>query len=111
MRIARVIGDNIKLLLQQKNIEKKVFAEAMGYSPYDIAKICDGRLFITDEQLNKIASFFHVSKEVMMKRCDENQYTGAGFMECMGTFKKEDNKDKVLDILDMYCDLKETLND
>ena len=31
-------------------------------------------------------------------------------MHCMGQFKDAKNKTKILDILDMYCDIKEVLN-
>lgn len=111
MRVARVIGDNIKLLLQKNGIKKNEFAKKMGYSLGDVDKICDGRLFVTDIEVGEIASFFDVTKEEICQRGDEKQYIGCGFMECMGTFKKESNRDKVLDIFDMYCDLQETLSE
>ena len=42
--------------------------------------------------------------------CGDSGECGAGFLHCMGKFTRPENKEKILNIFDMYCDLKEALN-
>jgi hypothetical protein len=106
---ARVLGDNIKLLLTQRGIEKDAFAKEMGYSLLDVEKLCDARLFVTGEDVRGIADYFSVDPQYLYTRQDDEQYVGRDFLHCMGQFKKPENREKILDIFDMYCDVKEAL--
>lgn len=58
MQMARVIGNNCKLQLNEKGISKEEFAEALGYSYFDVEKLCDGRLYATQDDIDDIAEFF-----------------------------------------------------
>ena len=60
MKMARVIGNNIKLLLQQKNLSYEKMGNELGFSEIEIAKICDGRLLTTAEDIQDIADIFGV---------------------------------------------------
>lgn len=106
---ARVLGDNIRLLLAQSDNRKEAFAENLGYSPLDVEKLCDARLFTTEEDVKDIAEFFAIELEQLYIRQDESVYKGEGFLHCMGQFKRPENREKILDIFDMYCDMKEAL--
>lgn len=106
---ARVLGDNIRLLLAQIGNGKEAFAENLGYSPLDVEKLCDARLFTTEEDVKDIAEFFEVKPEQLYIRQNENVYEGEGFLHCMGQFKVPENREKILDVFDMYCDVKEAL--
>lgn len=110
MENTRVLGNNITLLLNQNGIAKELFAEAVGYSLYDVQKLCDSRLFADDEDVEEIAKFFDISVDELLTNHGDDAYKGEGFMHCMGKFKNPKNKEKILDIFDMYCDMKEILN-
>jgi hypothetical protein len=109
METARVLGNNINLLLNQKSITKDTFANALGYSFFEAQKLCDARLYATKEDVNDIAKYFDVSTDYLFTDQGNEVYKGVGFMHCMGQFKRPENKDKILDIFDMYCDMKEAL--
>ncbi|MGD9678706.1 MAG: helix-turn-helix domain-containing protein [Vulcanibacillus sp.] len=109
MESARVIGNNILLLLNERNITKEAFADASGYSLSDVQKLCDARLFMTNEDVKDIAKYFNVTDEYLRTDLGLCAYKGEDFLHCMGRFKRPENKDKILDIFDMYCDLKEAL--
>lgn len=109
MERARVLGDNVRLLLLQHGNDKEAFAEQLGYSLLDVEKLCDARLFTTEEDVKDIASYFEVQPEYLYTRQDESIYTGDGFLDCMGQFKNPENRELILDIFDMYCDVKEAL--
>lgn len=111
MEKARVLGDNIKLLLAQRGVEKVAFAKALGYSLLDVEKLCDARLFTTEDDVRDIADYFEVMPEILYIRQDEGMYVGDVFLHCMGQFKNLKNRERILDIFDMYCDVKEALED
>ena len=109
MRDSRILGNTINLLLNQKGIRKEDFAKALGYSVFDVQKLCDARLSASKEDLEDIAQFFHVDEASLFTDLGEKAYVGDGFMHCMGEFKNRENKNKILDIFDMYCDMQELL--
>ena len=111
MKDARVMGNNIRLLLENNADKKSAFANALGYSVYDVEKLCDARLFTTEEDVQDIAEFFEIRPEELYICKKPEEYAGSGFLHCMGQFKKPENKDKILNIFDMYCDLEEALNE
>ncbi|AKN33781.1 hypothetical protein Ccar_24325 [Clostridium carboxidivorans P7] len=111
MENARVLGNNITLLLNQKGISKEAFAKALGYSCFDVQKLCDARLLTTEEDIKDIADYFNVTTDELFTYRDDNAYTGEGFMHCMGKFNQPENREKILDIFDMYCNIKEALAD
>ena len=107
---ARVFGNNITWLLNNKNIKIEEFASALGYSDAEARKLCEARLFVTQDDVEDIAQYFQVPKEELYTDKGEQEYQGAGFIHFMGEFKHSDNKKKILDILDMYCDVREVLS-
>lgn len=111
MRVSRIIGNNCRLQLIQNNVSADTFADALGYSLSDVEKLCDGRLFVTEKDVADIADYFGISEDDLYRDYGQAQYTGESFMHCMGQFKREENKDLILDIFDMYCDLKEALEE
>ena len=108
MFTARTLGNNITLLLKQGGIEIPEFAKALGYSVEEVQRLRDARLYTTEEDIQDIAGYFGISEEELyIPR--EGEYIGEGFLHCMGSFKDEMNKEKILDIFDMYADLKEAV--
>ena len=92
MQAIRAFGNNCKWYLKSQNIGEENFADALGYSVADIRKLLDGRLFITEDDESAIADFFSVPIDELYLESNEPQIN-----------------EEVLDILDMYCDLKEAL--
>ena len=109
MNRTRILGDNIKLLLLEKGITKERFSDALGYSISEVDKLCDGRLATTDEDVCDIALFFEVEKNDLFTPKKPETYVDDGFLHCIGQFKNEGNRDKILNIFDMYIDLLECI--
>lgn len=110
MNGARIFGDNIKLLLRENRISKEAFAKELGYSTDEVDRICDARLAVTEDDVRDIADFFSCSVDSLFVCRDETEYVGTGFLHCMGQFKDSGDREKILNIFDMYCDLLEALN-
>ena len=106
MRTERIIADNCRVLMQKNGISKEKFAEALGYSAADVDKLLEGRLLITEKDLEDIADFLGAGKEDISAEWDSMDYNVEGCMHGL-PFSEDENRDKVLDILETYIDLKE----
>jgi len=81
----RLFGNNLKVLLVEKEITTEEFAQMIG---------CLG-----------------VSVESMYLEREFSEYEKAGCIECRGRFSNPENKKLVLDLLDIYCDVQEIAAD
>ena len=104
--IGRQIGVNIFTLMQNSDISREEMDEHLGYSTRDINRLIDGRMIISPNELRKIASFLGTSKEELMTSDNDNlipelQYTKE--------FENKDNLDSIMDLLDDYIELKESI--
>lgn len=95
------IGSFIKLKMMEQNKSIQSLAEESGYSTKDIGKILDGRLFLSPKQIEEIAGILDLDINEMINCIDVDS------IEYVGKFTKEENKDKLLDYIDRYVDLKE----
>ena len=84
---------------QNKSIQ--LLAKESGYSIKDIGEIFDGRLFLSPKQIEEIAGILDLDINEMINCIDVDS------IEYVGEFTKEENKDKLLDYIDRYVDLKE----
>ena len=95
------IGSFIKLKMMEQNKSIQSLAEESGYSTKDIGKILDGRLVLSPKQIEEIAGILDLDINEMINCIDVDS------IEYVGEFTKEENKDKLLDYIDRYVDLKE----
>ena len=95
------IGSFIKLKMMEQNKSIQLLAKESGYSIKDIGKIFDGRLFLSPKQIEEIAGILDLDINEMINCIDVDS------IEYVGEFTKEENKDKLLDYIDRYVDLKE----
>lgn len=105
----RIVGDNVRLLLNEHKMSIDTFAEQLGYSFLDAQKLLDGRLFVSQNDLEDISQLLGVKSEDLTTLREREAYTGQGFMHYMKNFNKAENEQKIRDIFDMYCDLKESI--
>ena len=105
----RVFGNNVKLFIHNKKLDEQVIAKNLSYSKYDLWKIMDGRLFLDDDEKRDIAKELQTTVEDLYIPRSEMEYHAAGCMECRGEFSSADNKKRILDLLDVYCDIQELI--
>lgn len=109
MKEERIIGNNIQLLLNDKHIEKNIIANALGYSVSDITRICQGRVFLTMNEIEDISSYFDVKVDDLLTAKSDEEYERAGCIHYNHTFKNQANLDMIMDIFDLVCDIEEAL--
>lgn len=106
MNRLRDIGNNIRWQLNVKNISRERFCKKLNYSEIELDKLLEGRLAVFSSDINDIASFFSTDKEDLVE-----YYPQRDNLHCMGNFSSKENKDKILDLFDMYCNLKEIMEE
>lgn len=106
---SRIFGNNLQVFLKDKGMPPEHLAELLGYSAQEIRRITDARLFLTTEEKLEIANALNVTLDDLYQLQDEKIYEKAGCLECRGEFSKPENKKKILDLFDIYCDIQELL--
>lgn len=105
----RIFGNNVKYFLFQKGISTEEMGKTLGYTNYELQKILDARVFVDRHEKRAISDFLGESMESLCFMRDMEDYIEAGCMECKGTFDNPENKKLILDILDLCCDIQETI--
>lgn len=104
--INRQIGTNIAALMQDHGISNEEMAEHLGYSLRDIGRIIDGRVLISPSETRQIAGFLHVDKNALLK--SNEAFYRSQIQSVEGSINIE-GLDRILDLLDDYIELKESL--
>jgi len=108
---SRVFGNNLQYYLKQKGIQPEKIADMLGYSPYEIRKIMDARLFLDRQEQAQIAEVLEMPVDQLYEELEDELYESAGCLECRGKFSTAERKKEILDLFDVYCDIQETLAD
>lgn len=108
MEQSRYVGHNITLLMEEKKVDIEKLASEIGYSVNDFKRLLDARLVMMPETVKKIASILNVNIMDILTERENSEYQV--FVDCMTEFQHPENKDKILDIIDQYCNLQELLN-
>ena len=106
---SKVFGNNLRFYLQQKGIGIGQFADKLGYSEHEIQKIMDARLFLDSQEKEQIAEALEMTVDALYEPLEDRCYESAGCFECRGEFSTEENKEAILDLFDVYCDIQEIL--
>jgi hypothetical protein len=103
----RTFGENVYRLMGQNGFSPDSLATALGYKVEEVRKFFDARLFLDDEERENIARVLNTTVENLYR---ETEPKGEGnYIEYRGSFSSEDNKNKILDLFDAYCDIQEIL--
>ena len=65
--------------------------------------------FLDENEKEDIAKELNTTVEDLYIPRTEQQYHDAGCIECRGEFSDQDNKSRILDLLDAYCDVQELI--
>lgn len=101
----RMLGHNISLDMERKGIDENTFAEKLGYSVYQFHKLLEGKMMIVRKDIERIADCLGETYDELTRKRDRKEYEE--MYDCMGAFTDEDNEDLILDIIDMYVEMKE----
>ena len=108
---SRIFGNNVRFYLKQREMTSGQFADQVGYSEYEIQRLMDGRLFLDRQEQEQLANILGVTIEDLYERLTDDKYEKAGCLECRGEFSTVENKDLILNLFDIYCDIQEALKE
>ncbi len=103
----RVIGTNIWASMERQDINREQLAEDLGYSFRDVCRLIEGRLLLAPDELQHVAEQLHTTPAELLS-CENRERMTPAF-HYMQKFSDMENLDKVLDLLDEYVELKESL--
>lgn len=109
MKSQRIIGNNIQLLLKNNNWDDSMMVSSLGYSENDVARIKEGRVYLSSEEIEEIASFFSTSSDDLRKERDVEAYEDAGCIHYNHHFKDQAKLEEIMDLFDLICDIEEVL--
>ncbi len=103
----RVIGTNVWALMEEQHINREQLADDLGYSFRDVCRLIEGRLLLPPSELQRVAERLNTTQADLIS-CD-NRKNMIPVFQFMKKFSDTENLDKVLDLLDEYVELKESL--
>ncbi len=102
----RMLGVNIFTLMQKADISREKLAEQLGYTYRDICRLIEGRLLLPPVELSKIAEKLNTTKDILVHYKSDSSVPELQYMK---EFSNSDNLDKILDLLDEYVELQESM--
>lgn len=105
-RTGRKLGANIATLMREAGISYEELATRLDFTLRDVSRLIEGRLLLPPKGLQKVAEVLGRTKEELMYYETKNVLPELQYMK---EFENPDNLDRVLDLLDEYIELKESL--
>lgn len=106
MSTMRTIGYKVFSLAKEKQAEEMLMKK-LNFSSNDLRKLYDGRLAFSDEDLSVISEELKVPVDDILDYVETDAYPK--MVHCMSKFSRQENCDKILDIIDSYIDIKEAV--
>jgi hypothetical protein len=102
----RTIGTNVYAFMQRMNLTPEMVADKLSYSVKDIWNVIEGKVMLPPVEISKFASLLGVNEEDFVNTIPAQPVPNLEFMK---EFSNPDNLDKILDLMDEYVELSETV--
>ncbi len=109
MQRARMLGNYAQHLAQKNNVPDSEITTLLDCSANELHSFYKGRSFLTFEQISALARLLKTTVEKLLEG-DEEQYNET-VVQCMNNFNNPENREKILDLIDDYLDLKELVEE
>ncbi len=103
MKKARMLGNYVESLIEQKKLSISELIGQLGCEKNHFNSFLKGRMFLSYPQLIKLSECLGVSMNELLEG-DENYYNKT-VVHCMNGFDNPDNREMILDIIDDYMDI------
>ena len=107
MQSSRMTGRYIMTLAEKNNVSKKELSEKLSCDISQVEDLFAGRFILPFWKLESLSDLFGVSVSQILDG-DPDEYN-ANVVHCMNDFNNPDNREKILNIIDDYLDIKEAL--
>lgn len=106
VNFSRKLGVNIYECMSQKGVSPEEFAEKLCYSVKDVWNIIEGKVVIPPIVMDRIVDALGMTKKELF---DYKTDTMLPDLQYMKEFDNPENLDRVLDLIDEYVELKESI--
>jgi DNA-binding Xre family transcriptional regulator len=107
MKTSRIIGQNIALTMEEKKVGVHSLCQKLEISEADLHRVQEGVLMLDSSTLKRMCAELGVSLETMMEQRPESEYRK--LIHCMGKYQNPENKEKILDYIDLYIAMEEAM--
>ncbi len=107
MKNARVIGNYVQHLAKKNDISVSELSKNLNCEENQIKLFFKGRAIASYQQLQKLSELFNVPIKNLMQ--GDEQIYNQSVVHCMNEFSDNENREFILDIIDDYMDIKDSL--
>ena len=100
MKEMRLIGNMVRKLSKSIQYSEMEICKTIDCTLNQYYEFLDGRLFLSFEQLEKLAELFKVTVDDIM--LGDSDYYEKNVVNCVGKFENTDNREMILDIIEDY---------
>lgn len=109
MQKARMVGNYIQHLIEERHISTNELSHLLGCTETQIKSFLKGRALASFEQLQIIATQFGISVQDILN--GDTQVYNKTVVHCMNEFENNANRELILDLIDEYMDLVDAVRD
>lgn len=107
MMSLRGIGYRLFTIFKDRYISDETICDQMNFNTNDLYRLYSGRLMLSPHELQTVSELAGISVDDLLSCNNEDFY--AETIHCRGIFSKQSNCDKILDIINSYIDIKESV--
>lgn len=108
MKQARMIGNTVRNKASNKGYTASELGASIDCSEDLIQLFFDGRALLSFDKLEQISNILDMPLEAIIEG-NEDEYDMT-IVHCMNQFSNSDNRELILDLIDGYLDVKESLS-
>lgn len=108
MQQARIMGNFAEQKARNAGLNIQDISNALHCSDQKVKSFLKGRSFLSFDQLNTLADLLHVSFGELMQG-DPDLYKKTA-IHCMNEFDCDENREFILDLIDDYMDIVDSLD-
>lgn len=108
MQSFRMIGNYVNKLTSEKGLALSDLSGVLRCSNLQVQAFLKGRKLISYSQLSALADFLSVPVSSLL--AGDKEFYAATVVHCMNEFQNEQNRERILDLIDDYMDVLDSVS-
>ena len=103
MQNARMLGNYVEYLAEQKGLSASDLSKALGCDQTKVTSFLQGRSYASFSQISSLAKMLGASISELL--AGDMQHYDKTVVDCMNEFQDTKNREMILDLIDNYIDV------
>jgi transcriptional regulator with XRE-family HTH domain len=103
MQNARMLGNYVEYLAEQKGLSASDLSKALGCDQTKVTSFLKGRSYASFSQISSLAKMLGASVSELL--AGDMQHYDKTVVDCMNEFQDTKNREMILDLIDNYIDV------